>query len=51
MKIILDVIISETNVQKELTNTYQKDKLESILGQINKIRNSIEDNHEEHGRQ
>ena len=29
--------------QKELTNTYQKEYLEDIHGQIDKIRKSVED--------
>ena len=33
------------NLSPERTNTYQKEQEEYIQGQINKIRNLVEDNH------
>ena len=36
--------------QKEQTNIYQKDQLEYIQDQINKIKNSVEDSNEKLGR-
>ena len=31
------------NLRSDLTNAYQKEQIEYIQGQINKIRNSVED--------
>ena len=37
------------NLSLDRTSTYQKEQLEYIQGQINKIRNSVEDRLSQHG--
>ena len=39
-------VLKFKKAQKELINTYQKEQLEYIQGQINKIRNSIKDKYQ-----